>query len=332
MDRLKESDLFVLFIEDKQFRKEKTIQNILKGKKTVANLYAAKKYNLLNFIGLYKNIDQIKPNRSLFDSNNGEMKLNQRGMTVKKEFEKMLNFRAIVNNSYYDIYEFKRRFLLILQIMSEFYHHNNLYLPIENQNYRRFYVKQWFHNLNDKHEAAVELKNKLTSFLESLLPIEAEIFSQTFVGYNNHGKTIFQISEENGISNRLVQLIEFNVCCQMIDFFHDSTTYSVIVNDVSKSIVNKNALKTLTFLEKNYSIKQIMDKMKSKKSTIQEHILELAIYDLLNEKIVTRFLNIDLYQQLKKDNDKIYNLNFSDLDLNCSFFEFRLCQILDLKR
>lgn len=333
MNSLKGMDsLFVLFLNNNQFRKEKTIRNILKGKKTVANLYIAKKYNLINVIGLSKYINDFKVDESLLDRDNEErIKLNDDGQLVKEKIISMTNFNFIQNNFYYDIYEFKRRFILILQIMSEFFNHNKKYIPIENQNYRRFYVKKWFHNLNQKKEAAIELKNILNEFLTSILPIEAEIIAKTFVGFKRHGETITQIAEEKRLSYSIIQIIEFNAYCQLINFFKKSKNYSIITKDLEKNIVNKNALKTFSLLDNNYSFEEVMKIMNSKKSTIEEHILELAIFDLLSKKIINKYFNVNLYDRLKKEDNLIYNLTYSKLNFKCSFFEFRFCQILSLK-
>lgn len=344
MDLKEKLALFLL--DEQQARRKRLLENVVNGKKTVATLYWSLRYDLLGYFGvgryfgiynlsydelLDQNLIKVMPNNSFVITNKGQKEKNQLKIVLPdNKWEKQ--FQNI------DITHFKQRFMLFIQVVSEYSHGEDQYYALNiNQKDKRF-VKNYFKSLN-KTDLEQRVKSELINFLSELDNKTALLFALELVGYHNNGNTMEQIAQKLKLDSFSVYFVDLSLFCLFTKYIekNPASIFKPLLNGLSKSFLNQSALKTFKLYEKTHNINTIIKQRKIKSSTIYEHLLEIAICWPINKFPYADFITSQDKELLVNElGPKIDTWNYEDLPGNIkrklSFFKFRLIEILLTKR
>jgi uncharacterized protein YpbB len=340
-----DTNLVIIFLSSKQPRRLTLIKNLLMGKKTVSTWFWAMRYDLLQYSGLFKNkplfndedIRYLVSHEYIILTDTKRYILTKKGQQKKDSF---LESGYILENASkyyeYDVVTFKRRFLLLAQVISEYSYKNNSYYPITGDLQTEYLIKKWF--IRNKNKSVYAFKNYISQWFNSLDNNDANIFVQLLVGHDNMGKTGPQIAYALKTSVDVEWLWELDFWIALIKYIQrdsNSFLHFLLFNIVKPKISNK-AMKTYQLFCKSISLAQIAKQSHIKLSTVKEHLQECAIFMDIRIFPYTKILNSKMVKYL----DAQYHLvdiddwHYSDIENQetIGFFEFRIYQILRSKQ
>lgn len=337
--------LLLLMLSNKQPRRLKLIKNLLDGKRTVSTLFWGSRYHILEYSGMMKNFDSLQNEDKLINEliNNGyvfsynkyQYKLTNKGKQKKDSlFESFYLPKELSYGFDYDIEKFKNRFLLLIQVTSEYSYHNSNYYPVQADFYDTNLIKNLFHKYKNDNFID-DIYSFIKSFLSSLDEDKANIFANLLIGHNNYGLTYEQLSNRYNYSKMEIYFINIDLWILMIKFIENSNSFlNYLLENVVQSRINASARRTFYEFNNGLNIFTIAKKYNLKESTVKEHLLENAIfldteqfpYDMILSDNEVAILN------KKYQNQPIDFWNFNKLDVaNIDFFKFRLYQIMRSK-
>lgn len=344
-DNLMNIKFLILCLSSSQPRRQKLIQNLLLGKRTVSTLFWGMRYGLLKYSAILKNFNLDKMPAQL-------NKLIQKGyveqvdeykyiLTTKgqKEKDSILEsfyiLKTKLNYFDYDVITFKARLLLAIQVASEYSYKNSNYYPVTNDFKSASLVKTWFKA--HKNALPERMKEYLTNYLSSIDEGRANIFAQMFVGYHRYGMTNQQIANEMDFSLLEEYLFQYDLLVDFIEFIihDDDELLKELLVDIKALRTNKHALNTYNEFKHGQAIQEIAENNKLRNSTIREHLLECAIWMPKNEFPYGLIINeekenaLNQYYQDNNIDDWQYKENIGNQEF--SFFEFRIYQIMRSK-
>lgn len=329
------------FFSTKQPRHLKVIENVLLGHKTVSNLYWGLQYHLLNYLGIWKNFDVQAASKSiqvlvekgiLKPVNNYDYLLTQKSLHSRWPLEWERTTRL---NLDYDIQRFRDRFLLAVQVASEYSYRNRNYYPLQINEEDAKVVKLWFHQF--KHaQLNFQFFQKLKLFLKAVAlrqPKTAWQMTNVLIGHHHPGLTNEQMARVLKVTPQFLQLREFQFWCLFFswilrrqDSFFKPLTMGLTITPLSPS-----ARFTYQLAKQNYSFAQISQRRHLKPSTIKEHLLTVAIFEQKHFPFAN-FLPVALIHQMRQVFQGNPNhWHFNDFEMQTKrpldFFYFRLYQI-----
>lgn len=185
--------------------------------------------------------------------------------------------------------KFWQRLSLIVQIVSNWTKGEGKFMPVQRDFYTQRWVKRWLYDWNSTYDKQTLMK-KLYLEIEHLLTYaesknkNPEFFVARLSGYENPGLTISQIAQQYKI-DEFYYLIIFrsflHFMIKTISDFHSDypLLYSIIKNDQQEIVFTESTRKTLNLININKSIKEIARIRNLKVSTIEDHIVEIALMD-----------------------------------------------------
>ena len=176
------------------------------------------------------------------------------------------------------------RFSLLFQSLSFLAAGKKTFIPVTYRPETQRWVKQQFHGLNTSVEAINEkLYYELVHFLELLPEREASLFVSRLTSPGRTGKTYNQLTADFNDDPQYARLYFQSVLHRLLEIAKDPSRYPLmfsIINDLNPhQILTWSAKETNLFLKQGRTLEQIMESRGLKKSTIEDHVIELALYD-----------------------------------------------------
>lgn len=344
-DNLMNIKFLILCLSNKQPRRQKLIQNLLVGKRTVSTLFWGMRYGLLEYSAILKNFNLDKMPAQLnqliqkgYVEQVDEYKyiLTTKGQKEKDSIlESFYILKTKLNYYDYDVIAFKSRLLLAIQVASEYSYKNSNYYPVTTDFKSASLVKKWFKT--HKNALPDRMKEYLTNYLASIDENCANIFAQMFVVYQRYGMTNQQIANEMNLSALEEYFFQYDLLVDLIEYIEndDDDLLKELLVDIKVLRTNKHALNTYNEFKYGKTIREIAENNKLRNSTIREHLLECAIWMPKKEFPYKLIISeekenvLDQYYQANNIDDWQYNENISNQEF--SFFEFRIYQIMRSK-
>lgn len=338
---MKLNEELALFLLDKhQPRRKRLLENLLVGKKTVATIYWALRYQILGYLGLGRYMEitkldftNLEKQKLVIKDENQAYVLTDKGYILRsKIIGDNLKFNWQRNFQSFNFMRFKSRLLLFIQVISEYQHNQRKYYPVNVSDSEMNFVKYYFKKI-DRESIAFSLKNELLNFFgvinnENL----ANQLANELVGFQKNGRTLFQLANEFDESLIKVYLSDIDVISQLIDFVvnNQESVIFPLLKGLHQNVVSDSAIMTLNQYLINHDISKVALKRHLKESTIYEHLMEIAIYFPINKFPYSDFINDVQIEELKEQlSDDIDKWNYENLSLkqSLSFFQFRLVEI-----
>ncbi|GEP18675.1 helix-turn-helix domain-containing protein [Pediococcus argentinicus] len=332
----------IRFFDLKQARRPKIISNLLRGKQTVSTLFWGLQYNLLNWLSFDLGFNEQDFLRTLSKSVN-------KGYLTVKDDEYLLTplgsqliasvstvvpsgFQAQLNQ-----YLWRSSLTLAIQIISQYQHQNNKYIPIQADEQTTFIVKKWFIK-NKNADIITTFKDELIQVGNQLSHDDANLFFNLLVGYNEDGLTTDQFSKilmiEPWIIEERINII-FSRIGQIVKDSNLSLLNQLLLSTLSNTKLTHSAELTWQLISnQNRTVAEIANMRRIKTGTVQEHILMSVILvsdfnyhpENITEDIIKDVQALEIAPSQWSIED--FNAKYGNL----SFFEFRLLQITETQR
>lgn len=221
---------------------------------------------------------------------------------------------------------FWKRLMLIIQSISNLNNQNNRFRPIVIDEDIQNFVKQYLLNVPFQVEQLNELLfQECYTFLQTRELIECEIFVRKLTGLDRIGLTDEQIATELAIDKWdvyvLFQSSIHHLLSRIEEFPMLQSIEPIIVKKLSDS-----TYKTKLLLQKNKTIDEISNIRRLKRSTVEDHIIEI----MMNEPSIPldSFVSIEKQKMIEDAYEKISSKKLKEIKQrlveDISYFEIRL--------
>jgi uncharacterized protein YpbB len=233
--------------------------------------------------------------------------------------------------------EFENRLLLLIQTFTNMIQNKRTFIPIiEDVNTQTWVKKVYSMYHNDLTSVVDSLYSEISTLLGERTAIEAEIFAYRLTGGGMIGLTRDQLQDK------------YNIFVTDVDVYIQHTVYYLFHHAVqsadkyqflalcseglnSPPLITESAKQTYHYIENGWSIEDIVRKRRLKRSTIQDHIVEVALVvphfpidSFLNDKE----LNKIIFTAKELDTQRL-KLIHQKLDGQFSYFQLRLALAKD---
>ncbi|USS85377.1 helix-turn-helix domain-containing protein [Fructilactobacillus myrtifloralis] len=331
-----EQALALVLLAEKQPRRHRSLTNLVRGKRTVATLYWGFRYQWLGVLGIgrYLAIQELPfaslRHQQLVAVDHEQDYLTPAGLNQQQLLFQQLPLQWQAEFQTTDLQRLKSRLLLLTQVISEFNHHENHYFAVRTPMRERVWVKNYFFQLVHTNRLA-EFQSDLTAFLAALPTQTAQVVSHELVGYHNNGWTREQIAQALRLNPLAVAFIELAALAQLVRWNRNKPagTLAPLSQGLQRDLITKKARQTLQLYQTSHDVKRVAAQQHIKPSTVDEHLLENAIYVPLAQFPYSDFVSQKEVQRLVRQyGNNVDDWQFQpDQEAGLSFFQFRLIQI-----
>lgn len=336
---MKSVNKLLRFFSYHQPRRIRVIENTLRSRRTVATLFWARQYGILEWLGAdhvmnrqeYDQlINQLVADKLLAIDDQSQAILTEEGAKVLKNEEE-----SFYIPSFYDWYwltntqRIIQRLFLAIQVVSEFSHHQRKYVPLAISYGEMVAVKQWFRQ-NYHHDLVKTLYTDLHRFgsaLESEDPRMTTDLFNVMIGYQRSGWTINQAAQELKIKIDDIQYLRHDEMLAVSAYARNfpGPLQQLLLPLINESPLNRSAQVTFDLYTQGEPIELIAHERRLKENTIKEHLLEAAILipDKLDWDILLPESKRDELSRFYKGEPTTWKFD----EQISSFYEYRLYQI-----
>ncbi|MBU5594249.1 helix-turn-helix domain-containing protein [Amphibacillus sp. MSJ-3] len=319
-----------------------SIYYIFKGRKSAQTIQDAHLYQLTNLYGIYNQISredfesvlvQLSEQGYLEKTHQDRAIIREKGLQYLREHKNNYPYHLLKGMAYANqTNEFIARLSLTIQTYSYLSMNVNRFQPIIDTTPTQVWVKQYYQKNQDVKEWLTDVYHQLEGFLLTIDDQQARMFVDRLTGYQRFGLTIQQLSVKYNLSKHDVYLLltlSYHQLLSFIEVNQMNPLLEMIPNhnlQQKKMIITKSAAKTYQLILKGYTIEQIMERRRLKRSTIEDHIIELA-YAIPTFKL-SPFIKQDIFNELVDKISQIEDRQLSairrQLGDHYSYFQIRL--------
>lgn len=226
---------------------------------------------------------------------------------------------------------FWERLSLLIQVCSNLVHQKSQYVPIQ----RKYEVQSWLKSfLNNTPKSRMDISEQLHMELVSCLENESSINPAVFVirltGHDHIGLTPDQAAMYFGQEVTYFQFQFINVLHYLLkDIQRQSECYPLLFT-IIKDLKNPfsftiSTKKTYNFLKSGLTLDQIANARNLKRSTIEDHIVEIALND--KQFDISTFVQTEKQHEILEITKKMDTKQLKyirNLTKDASYFEIRL--------
>ncbi|WP_343223099.1 helix-turn-helix domain-containing protein [Mesobacillus maritimus] len=197
---------------------------------------------------------------------------------------------------------FWERLSLLVQVSSNLINKNKGFIPIQNKQETQEWFKKFLKMQNaNRYELAEQLYIELTECLHQEKSIEPAVLVLRLTGHNKIGLTSEQAAERLDMTTTHYHLEFLNILHYMIKTVstmrNDFPLLSSLVQDVQKEVpLTLSTEKTFQLLDKGYVPNEIAAMRNLKMSTIEDHIVEIALH--VKEFELNRYVHPDIEKRI----------------------------------
>lgn len=323
-------------------RTQSSIYHLLKGKKTSQTIQDAQLYGISPLFQLYRSmkrsyynqrIEFLKHNGMVDEQEELKFRLTAKGRKELAEFFTIHPFPVYLNGwKYHQItHLFWKRLTLTVQTGSNLIYSQHQFIPVT----RDFYVQQWVKKLISKNrdqlnDYTLQLNRELTVLFErDDFPDSPDLIVQQLSGYNQIGQTNFQLADQFNCGQDEILTRWINVLHYIFTVIEGDKTCFPLLSEMMetqelKSIpFTKSTEETYQYVKRNLSIDQIASVRRLKRSTIEDHILEIALLD--QHFPILSFITEQLAEEIRTFQGKSNRLKYIKEHVpEADYFQIRL--------
>lgn len=328
----------------KSINGERTIYSLFhlfQGKRSSQTIQDAHLYKITSYFhtypsvtrdGLEKMIDRLQHKGLVEEVAETKVILTEKGKETLEQRLSELKFPDYLNGwKYHQVTDsFWERLTLLIQVSSNLIHHESSFIPVRNKKENLIWVKQYIKQQNeDRYMLAERLYGELISALENE-KTRPELVVLRLTGYRKIGLTTMQAAELTGLEPAHYHFEFLNCLHAMFDKVLENEHAYPLLNGLIKKAKRNVPLtistdKTYRLMQKGYTLEEIAAVRNLKQSTIEDHVVEIAIS--------IKEFNIDHYI-LQKKKEKILQAaqrnsakklkQIKEQVADASYFEIRL--------
>ncbi|TWI54614.1 helix-turn-helix domain-containing protein [Halalkalibacter nanhaiisediminis] len=281
------------------FKAERSIYgayHLLKGKKSAQTIQDGSFFSILAYFGVLptlsraeieKDIEVMISNQEAVCTYHDNILLTELGQEKLKQFhlERPL-LRHLKGWQYHSYTETVwQRLCLYLQALSHLQAENHSFYPITHKTHIQVWVKQHLPRAHeDREQLLALLHDELVTFLSTCQNEQGLIFVHQLSGKGKIGLTRKQLAEQMNIDETDLYLSHIATLHQLFRIIeNEPELYSVLsrfTEDMKKEFVlTESARQTFYMLKQGHTVQDISKRRKLKESTIEDHIVEIALVD-----------------------------------------------------
>ncbi|KIL48963.1 hypothetical protein KP77_21740 [Jeotgalibacillus alimentarius] len=323
-------------------RTQSSIYHLLKGKKTSQTIQDAQLFGVSPQFQIYpalsrKNYDQrlsgLLQKDFLAEQRDGIIVVTASGKKALSDFFEVRPVPYDLNGWKYQKSApvFWHRLTLMIQTASNLIHDRQRFLPVS----RDIHIQNWVrHHVKQSNRALLDYTQQIHKELMEVLtltnfPDTPELVVQKLSGFDMIGLTNQQIAERLGCDAADVYLRFLNSLHFMVAAVEKRTgDYPVLsemmmLENTGNTLLTKSTAETFTYLSKQYSIEQIAALRNLKKSTIEDHVLEIALLD--PDFDMNLYVQDELIKEIRSAGEDSKRLRFiKDSVPEADYFQIRL--------
>ncbi|TKD69886.1 helix-turn-helix domain-containing protein [Pseudalkalibacillus hwajinpoensis] len=288
-------DGVVLFVLNryKGERSLSAVYHLLKGKKSSQTIQDARLYDVSFLFGMLKqlNREQLKEATvhlvnagSLEHTDSDRYVTTSYGNGTLQIFLDTDPFPMYLNGwKYHHIADqFWQRLSLYVQSLSYSVHNNMNFYPVMKDELTQDWVRKHFPTRSEERvKIAADLYKEVTYILEKLPSQLATLFVHRLSGVERTGLTLQQTASEFRFTLEEATIKFYSIIHACLTFVQNSSDYplltSLAADEYGEMPLTSSTRQTYSLLQKGLTMDQIVNKRQLKKSTIEDHIVEIAI-------------------------------------------------------
>ena len=280
---------YLLALFSTEPRRIRVIEGTLQGKRTITNLFWAQNYGILSYLGADRHLSRQGYDQWLMvQAQTGNLILNEQTAQLT---ERGLEAQAAWQAKHYQpkfgqwtwIANWQRladRFLLAVQLVSEFAYHNRRYSPLDLPWHEKQAVRNWF--LHHDRQIVSQVQTELKTVLTQLAAVDerlSNLFAYRLIGHEVIGWSATEACRQLGVQASDLFWMERDA---WLFFAHYLTQTSGVLTDLAWPLLattplSSSSQQTLTAFLGGHSIEEISHARRLKVGTIREHILQAVI-------------------------------------------------------
>ncbi|WP_226679748.1 helix-turn-helix domain-containing protein [Sutcliffiella horikoshii] len=273
------------------------IYHLLRGKKSSQTIQDANIFSLVNVYGLFPDLNRnllqqtihfLHSEHFISEVHSEHWEITNKGILQLSKDEKLYVLAPYLNGYAYKdkSLTFWKRYSLLVQTLSNLAGKESSFIPIQYDDKIQRWVKRYL--LSQKGRSKTQLLNELfretNSLLTQLPTNQATIFALKLSGYRHAGNTDEQIGRRLKNDPAWIH-VEFqsslHYIIQSLEQEGAASTYKClffICRDLlEKPLLTETTQKSLKLLHQGFSLHEIANIRRLKKSTIEDHVVEIAM-------------------------------------------------------
>ncbi len=334
---------YLLILSISAFKGERTeaaIYHMLVGKRSSQTFQDIHAYNLTSLFGICRTLKREGLHQELMDLQAKGFILEEQGQYLVtslglSELQRdAVEERQWLNGLQYHQMDqlFWSRFLLFVQTASNIEQGQNQFIPIDERKEILQWVKaKYQHEKHDLQNLLDYLYNELHNLLSQFPSWLAELLTQRMTGGHRYGLSKEQLAFHFNLKKLDVDVYLTSAIHFLLhNVLNDPQSYPFLFgfcNDLVQELpITQSAKKTLELLRKGHSFEAITKIRRLKTSTIQDHIVEIALVD--PSFSVEQFVSTDAVQNISRvanhlNTNKLKVIKEA-LEEDYSYFQIRL--------
>ncbi|WP_026828058.1 helix-turn-helix domain-containing protein [Exiguobacterium artemiae] len=223
----------------------------------------------------------------------------------------------------YPIHLWKRISLMIQSIVC--LDQNTFFIPVQQDSGVKEWVKQRIRQVPERSVWITTVYQELNKALHQLTEREAILISYRLSGQKT-GLSFPQLSERLGtdlLSLQLEFMMAWRRCLRALP--EDGLILS-LGNDIDHLKMTQSAQKTWELLKQGYSVQQIAERRRLKKSTMEDHLVEIAMYATVFP--TEQFVTAEQYEEVVRLSDQLHTFSLKrikqELTQEMDYFQIRI--------
>lgn len=226
---------------------------------------------------------------------------------------------------------FWERISLLVQVCSNLVHQHFQYIPIQRKSDTQTWLKNFLQKSGkDREKIAEQLHNEMVQCFDTDPNMDPIIFVIRLTGYDRIGLTSQQAAdflkqEYTYYHLQFLNLLHFMIKIIITEPNEYKLLYSIISDQNHRYSFTLSTRKTYELLKKGLDVDKIAEVRTLKRSTIEDHIVEIAIIDPGFD--ITPFVQTDKQKMIllaAKQTDSKQLKQIRELASGCDYFEIRL--------
>lgn len=291
------------------YKTEKSIYNIIIGKKSHQTFFDAVSLKLFSFYGINKNLSWNTFKSYIDDTN---IKIKTIPTSNEATYETLtLTFECLQ---------------LLIQTLSNIKHHHTEFMPTTSHVHIHQHVKNLYFQIKSR-QLEDNVKNEIYDLFDQLKSKHKHMVIHYFLtGYDESMYTPHQVSLIEGIESDLLKTYIYFDLFYLHALLKDSERFPFLSQCCASLNVSKAVYRTFLDLNEGHSIDKIAKMHRISLNTVYDHIVDLFINNYLTD--ITPFISntkecndfIQYYQENPKQRLKYYKNAFGMF----SYFELKL--------
>ncbi|WP_086313143.1 hypothetical protein A5821_000711 [Enterococcus sp. 7F3_DIV0205] len=317
-----------------------TLYHLLKGKRTSSVLLYGFIYENLRFFQLCPELsekqfndilDNLIQQKLLYQDIEGEVQISSKGMELidrdRNRLTQIDNYRfGKTDDIIWRLLQFT------VQVVSNLSYANKNYVPLEQSPLYQKQVKMYIKSM-PKAQLIQTVKTEWTEIFSKLPKDEADFFARQLSGYQQIGKTSFQLlgNQPKAFERYLLKKEKLHHLLTTICLMPEGSFLKKLILQLVQQNENKSMSETSYYLKKQLSIEALAQQRNVKISTIKDHLMELALTkEFPFEQFVSCETSHHLMNYPKPYQNWVYR-SVKQTSPKLDYFEFRLYQIQKLR-